>query len=235
MDGNGRWAQARGLPRAAGHKAGLESVRELMRGCEKHRIENLTLFAFSSENWRRPKSEVNVLMELFLSAIKDDLEEIAEKNIKLRFIGDITAFKMNLQEKIRQAESRTASNNGMYLNVAVNYGGRWDIAQAARKVSQQVAAGSLSVDDINADVFAKYLSLADSPEPELLIRTSGELRISNFLIWHLAYSELYFTDCLWPDFNQQELDKAIEWFGTRKRRFGRTAEQIDNQMEQLNA
>jgi undecaprenyl diphosphate synthase len=226
MDGNGRWARSRGLPRTAGHKAGLNAVQEVMRACEPHQILHLTLFAFSSENWRRPRTEVKLLMDLFVSTLKKELAELAAKDIRLKFIGDIDAFEPRLKQRIHQAEYETAGNNGMHLNIAVNYGGRWDIAQAARKIAHKVQEGELSPDDINADTFTDFLCLGDIPYPDLLIRTGGESRISNFLIWQLAYSELYFTDCLWPDFNRAELDRAIEWFNGRQRRFGKTPEQV---------
>jgi undecaprenyl diphosphate synthase len=226
MDGNGRWARSRGLPRTAGHKAGLNTVREVMRACEPHQIQNLTLFAFSSENWRRPKTEVKLLMDLFVTTLKKELAELVEKNIRVKFIGDTDAFEPRLKQRINQAEFETAGNTGMCLNIAVNYGGRWDIAQAARTIAYKIRAGELNPDDINADTFAGFLCLSDIPFPDLLIRTGGESRISNFLIWQLAYSELYFTDCLWPDFSRDEFDRAVEWYVGRQRRFGKTPEQV---------
>lgn len=235
MDGNGRWAQAKGLPRVAGHKEGLESVRSAIRSCQQYDIKHLTLFAFSSENWRRPKAEVSFLMELFVTAIKKELKELKERNVILRFVGDTSAFSNKLQRLIQEAEFQTAENTGLNVNVAVNYGGRWDIAQAARSIAGQVKAGELQLDDIDAELFAQHVCLSDIPEPDLLIRTSGELRISNFLIWQLAYSELYFTDCLWPDFRADEMTAAIEWFAGRKRRFGCTAEQMLDGMDQFSA
>ena len=238
MDGNGRWAQAKGLPRVAGHKEGLESVRSVISDCQKHNIDNLTLFAFSSENWKRPKKEVGFLMDLFISAIKKELNELIKKNIRIHFVGDTTAFNSKLQHQMQQAEFQTTTNTGMNLNIAVNYGGRWDVVQAVQRIAEQVKAGTLEPVSINTDVFAEYLCLSDIPEPDLLIRTSGESRISNFLIWQLAYSELYFTNCLWPDFRSEEFTRAIEWFGGRKRRFGCTAEQIADiadRVEEFNA
>ncbi|MBN1379444.1 MAG: di-trans,poly-cis-decaprenylcistransferase [Gammaproteobacteria bacterium] len=226
MDGNGRWARLRGLPRTAGHKAGLNAVQGVMRACEPHQIRHLTLFAFSSENWRRPRKEVNLLMDLFVTTIKKELAELVKKNICLKFIGDIDAFELRLKQRIRQAEYETANNDGLHLNIAVNYGGRWDITQAAKKMAQRVQDGELQVDDINTDTFAGFLCLNEIPYPDLLIRTGGESRISNFLIWQLAYSELYFTDCLWPDFNADELAKAVDWYAGRQRRFGETPEQV---------
>lgn len=226
MDGNGRWARSRGLPRTAGHKAGLNTVREIMRACEPYQIQNLTLFAFSSENWRRPKTEVKLLMDLFVTTLKKELTELVEKNIRVKFIGDTDAFEPRLKQRINQAEFETAGNTGMRLNIAVNYGGRWDIAQAARTIAFKIRAGEMNPDDINTDTFAGFLCLSDIPFPDLLIRTGGESRISNFLIWQLAYSELYFTDCLWPDFSRDEFDRAVEWYVGRQRRFGKTPEQV---------
>jgi undecaprenyl diphosphate synthase len=226
MDGNGRWAKGRGLPRNAGHKAGLESVFKVLQGCEQHRIENLTLFAFSSENWRRPKSEVRLLMDLFITTLNKEVNKLNEKNVRLRFIGDIEAFETRLRNSIRQAERQTESNTGLKLAIAANYGGRWDIAQAAAKVAADVSAGKISAADVTPELFGSYVSLSDSPEPDLLIRTGGECRISNFLNWQLAYTELYFTDCLWPDFGAEQLDQAVVWFTGRQRRFGQTPEQV---------
>ncbi len=235
MDGNGRWAKARGLPRTAGHKAGLKAVREVMQACEPYKIPNLTLFAFSSENWRRPKNEVKLLMDLFLTTIKKELSELIEKDVCVKFVGDTAAFEPRLQQRINEAQHETANNTGMRLNIAVNYGGRWDIAQAAKLLAYQVRDGELSPDDINVNTFANYISLSDIPDPDLLIRTGGEKRISNFLNWQVAYSELYFTDCLWPDFDRAELDLAIKWYAGRQRRFGKTSEQIQPLTEDSHA
>lgn len=235
MDGNGRWAKARGLPRTAGHKAGLNSVREVMRACEPHNISVLTLFAFSSENWRRPRNEVKLLMDLFLSTIKKELSELVENDIRVKFIGDTEAFEPRLRQRIEKAEYKTAQNSGLHLNIAVNYGGRWDIMQAAKTMAHQVRDGKLNPEDINTDTVANYLCLSELPDPDLLIRTGGESRISNFLNWQLAYSELYFTDCLWPDFNKEQLDLAIKWYVGRQRRFGKTPEQISQLAENSHA
>ncbi|HEX7027679.1 MAG TPA: polyprenyl diphosphate synthase [Gammaproteobacteria bacterium] len=226
MDGNGRWAKSHGLPRGAGHKAGIKAVHEVLRGCEEHHIPHLTLFAFSSENWRRPKSEVSFLMELFVSTLQKELDELVEKGIRLRFIGDVSAFEADLRHRILLAESKTCDNGKLFLNIAVNYGGRWDIAQAAARLARDVAEGRVDPEKIDADKFGQYVCLADMPEPDLLIRTGGEFRISNFLNWQLAYTELYFTSCLWPDFDQEELKKAVDWYDGRQRRFGKTPEQI---------
>ena len=227
MDGNGRWAKSRGLPRGAGHKAGIDSVHRVMTACERYKIQYLTIFAFSSENWRRPKSEVRMLMDLFISTLKKELNELIEKGVRLRFIGDIDAFEPNLRNWIQQAEIRTRDNTGLYLNIAVNYGGRWDIVQAAKKLSMDIQRGAVTVEKIDEQYFAGYLSLNELPEPDLLIRTGGESRISNFLNWQLSYAELYFTPCLWPDFDEEELGKAVVWYESRQRRFGKTPEQID--------
>jgi undecaprenyl diphosphate synthase len=226
MDGNGRWARARGLPRNAGHKAGLETVFKVLQGCEQHRIGNLTLFAFSSENWRRPKSEVRLLMDLFITTLNKEVGKLNEKNVRLRFIGDIDAFETRLRNSIRQAERQTENNTGLKLAIAANYGGRWDISQAAARIALDVNAGKIATADITPELFGGYVSLSDSPEPDLLIRTGGECRISNFLNWQLAYTELYFTDCLWPDFGAEQLEQAVVWFTGRQRRFGQTPEQV---------
>ncbi len=196
MDGNGRWAQSRGLLRGSGHKAGIRSVNRIMQGCHRHDIEHLTLFAFSSENWRRPKTEVGFLMDLFVTTIGKEISELVKNNVCLRFIGDVSAFDKRLQDSINDAVAKTADNTGLKLNLAVNYGGRWDIAQAAARIAAEVKVGQLEPADISAEKFADYVSMADMPDPDLLIRTGGEYRISNFLNWQLAYTELYFTECL---------------------------------------
>jgi undecaprenyl diphosphate synthase len=233
MDGNGRWAKSRGLPRNAGHKAGLESVFNVLQACERHQIENLTLFAFSSENWRRPKSEVRLLMDLFIATLNKELGKLNEKNVCLRFIGNIDAFEPRLRDSIRQAEQKTQQNTGLKLAIAANYGGRWDIAQAAARIAEDVRAGKLAPADVTPELFGGYVCLADVPEPDLLIRTGGECRISNFLNWQLAYTELYFTDCLWPDFGPEQLDQAVVWFTGRQRRFGQTPEQVAADTQRL--
>lgn len=226
MDGNGRWAQKRYLPRAAGHQAGVKTVRNIVDYCARHGIEVLTLFAFSSENWRRPKEEVSLLMGLFMATLQREVNKLDKNGIRLRFIGDRSAFSPQLQEKIVAGERQTEKNTGLTLVIAANYGGRWDMCQAMRKIAAMVKADELSVDDIDEQVISRQLSIADLPEPDLFIRTGGEKRVSNFLLWQLAYTELYFTDTLWPDFDQQCLEKAIEDFATRERRFGHTGEQI---------
>ena len=226
MDGNGRWARRRHLPRVAGHRAGVEAVRSVVRACGEKGIEALTLFAFSSENWRRPQEEVGVLMSLFMSTLDTQVRKLHENNIQLRIIGDRSAFSTALRERIADAETLTAGNSGLRLVVAANYGGRWDLAQAARSLARDVAAGRIRAEEIDETTLSSALSLADLPEPDLFIRTGGEQRVSNFLLWHLAYTELYFTDVLWPDFDRAAFDDAIASYAGRQRRFGRTSEQV---------
>lgn len=227
MDGNGRWARNRLLPRTAGHMAGVGSVRKAVEWCARKGVKALTLFAFSSENWRRPEQEVSVLMGLFLSTLEKETRKLHENNVRLRVIGDRTAFAPELQARIAAAEKLTAGNDGLNLVIAANYGGRWDIAQAARRLAERVQGGGIRAEDINPDLFQSELCLADLPEPDLFIRTGGERRISNFLLWQLAYTELYFTATLWPDFDEQELERAIDDYAGRQRRFGHTSEQVE--------
>jgi len=229
MDGNGRWAQNRGKPRHAGHRAGVETVREVMEVCGQRGVRILTLFAFSSENWRRPKTEVKMLMELFFTALNREVRRMKKRNVRLRIIGDISAFSDKLQKLIRDSERDTADNDGLLLQVAANYGGRWDITQAARKLAVRVAAGELRPEDITEEEMAASLSFPDVPDPDLFIRTGGEMRISNFLLWQCAYTELWFCDTLWPDFGERELLAAFRDFAGRQRRFGRIAEQVEEQ------
>ncbi|MBA3582340.1 MAG: isoprenyl transferase [Gammaproteobacteria bacterium] len=226
MDGNGRWAKRKGLPRNAGHKYGVDAVKHVMQACGKHQVEYLTLFAFSSENWRRPITEVTLLMELFLVTLSRELKGLQENNVCIRFIGDCAAFDAKLQKQMQDASLSTQNNTGLKLNIAVNYGGRWDITQAVQTVIKQVQAGKLSIDEISEQTLASYMSLADQPEPDLLIRTSGESRTSNFLIWQCAYTEIYFTDTLWPDFDEAAFSTALQWYAQRERRFGKTSEQL---------
>ncbi|NOY62237.1 MAG: di-trans,poly-cis-decaprenylcistransferase [Gammaproteobacteria bacterium] len=226
MDGNGRWAKKRMMPRVAGHRAGVEVVRRLVELCRSKGIEVLTLFAFSSENWRRPEQEVSLLMELFVSALKREASKLHKNGVRLKVIGDCTALNSKLQHQIEDAERLTAGNNKLTLVIAANYGGRWDITEAARQLARQVEAGGLKADQIDEARLAGCLSLADCPEPDLFIRTGGEQRISNFLLWQLAYTELYITDTLWPDFNESAFDSALSSFANRQRRFGRTGEQV---------
>jgi undecaprenyl diphosphate synthase len=226
MDGNGRWAKQRGLPRIAGHRAGVEAVRTVVKACSVKGIEALTLFAFSSENWRRPGTEVRLLMELFASALKQEVQRLHANNVRMRVIGDRSAFPGALQAAIEHAETLTRDNSGLTLVIAANYGGRWDIAQAAKRLAEEVAAGKLSAADIDADRLQSQMCLQDLPEPDLFIRSGGEQRISNYLLWQLAYTELYFTDCLWPDFDLHEFEAALGSYAQRQRRFGRTGEQV---------
>lgn len=228
MDGNGRWAEKKFMPRILGHRAGVKTVRKVVEYCVKEKIEVLSLFAFSSENWRRPKKEVNMLMELFMGTLQTQVDKLDKNNIKLRIIGDKSAFSEKLQEKIVQAEKQTENNDGLTLVVAANYGGRWDITQAFQKITEKIAAGELMAQDITESVINQHITTFELPEPDLFIRSGGEQRISNFLLWQLAYTEFYFTDTLWPDFDQALLAEAINSFKNRQRRFGHTGEQIIN-------
>jgi undecaprenyl diphosphate synthase len=228
MDGNGRWAKQRNQPRFFGHKAGVDAVRNVVKACAQRGIEVLTLFAFSSENWRRPKKEVSLLMELLYTALTREVSKLNDNNVRLRIIGDRSVFSDKLQKRLRESEQFTEQNTGLILVVAVNYGGRWDITQAARCVTEKALAGELRVSDITPELVGQYLSLSDLPEPDLFIRTGGEQRVSNFVLWQLAYSELFFTETLWPDFSAASLDEAIDSFSKRQRRFGRTGEQVEN-------
>jgi undecaprenyl diphosphate synthase len=227
MDGNGRWARQRGLPRIAGHKAGMETVRTIIKQCLAHNITTLTLFAFSSENWRRPQEEVSWLMELFMTALEREVSKLHKRGVRLLVIGDRTAFNRALQERIAKAEKLTANNDKMTLVIAANYGGRWDIAHTARNLAQQVADGLIVPQEITIDRFTKTISLGNLPEPDLFIRTGGEQRISNFLLWQLAYTELYFSPLLWPDFNDEAFIAALADYSQRQRRFGHTGDQIE--------
>ena len=226
MDGNGRWARGRGLPRPAGHKAGIAPVRMTIEQCGRRGIEALTLFAFSSENWRRPKDEVSTLIGLFLDALDREVAELHDKGVRLRFIGDRSTLSPRLLERMVAAETLTAANAGLRLQIAVSYGGRWDIRQAAQHLASACVAGSLKPEDIDESRLGGALALGDLPDPDLFIRTGGERRISNFLLWNLAYTELYFTDCLWPAFDVPELEAALAHFAGRERRFGRTSAQV---------
>ncbi|WP_026253900.1 polyprenyl diphosphate synthase [Legionella shakespearei] len=220
MDGNGRWAELRGLPRIEGHKAGVAAVKEMIRCCMEKKISCLSLFAFSSENWARPIDEVNFLMELFVQALQKELAELNAHGVKMRFTGDREVLAPALQQQMNEAEELTCANQQLILNVVMNYGGKWDITNATKKICQAVASGEMLLSDITEQVFEHYLDTYGLPEPDLFIRTSGELRISNFFLWQLAYTELYFTEVHWPDFNAQELELALASFGKRKRRFG---------------
>jgi undecaprenyl diphosphate synthase len=226
MDGNGRWAEARGLPRHAGHKEGVRPVRLCVEQCARREIGALTLFAFSSENWQRPAVEVGSLMQLFLDAIDREVEDLHRNGVRLRFIGDRQALSVKLQSRMAAGEELTAANHGLKLQVAVSYGGRWDILQAARKLAAAVASGALRVDAIDEASFARELALGDVPDPDLFIRTGGDHRISNFLLWNLAYTEIHVCDTLWPDFDLTHFEAALATFAGRERRFGLTREQL---------
>ena len=222
MDGNGRWAQRRALPRHLGHRAGAKAVRATVEGCARRGVEALTIFAFSSENWQRPQEEVTRLMELFVESIDKEVDELHRNGIRVRFIGDLSRLRAGLGAKIAAAESRTAANQRMTLFIAVSYGGRWDIVEAARRLAARAVTGEIKPEAIDETMFADQLQLAGAPEPDLFIRTGGESRISNFLLWNLAYSELYFCDTLWPDFDDAALDAALLFYASRVRRFGLT-------------
>ncbi|WP_087022905.1 isoprenyl transferase [Thaumasiovibrio subtropicus] len=226
MDGNGRWAQARGKARVFGHKAGVDAVRKTVSEASRLGIEVLSLFAFSSENWRRPEDEVSVLMELFITVLGREVKRLHKNNIQLRVVGDVSRFSKRLQNKIEEAQNLTANNRGMVLNICANYGGQWDIVQAAQAVARKVQTGELTPDDIQETDIAQHLTMADLPNVDLMIRTSGECRISNFMLWQAAYAELYFTDLFWPDFDERALQDALYWFVHRERRFGCTGEQV---------
>jgi len=228
MDGNGRWAKKRFLPRVAGHKSGVEAVRAVIKACMARGIEYLTLFAFSSENWRRPAEEVSFLMSLFMSALENEAQRLHEAGVRVRVVGDLSRFDVKLVEMIKRCESLTAANTRLNLTIAANYGGRWDILQA---VSRMLATHPDKHADFSESDLAPYLSMAYAPEPDLFIRTGGEQRISNFLLWQLAYSEFYFTELLWPEFNAAALDEAIASYQNRERRFGRTSEQLQGGQE----
>ncbi|CCQ09620.1 Undecaprenyl pyrophosphate synthetase [Pseudoalteromonas luteoviolacea B = ATCC 29581] len=226
MDGNGRWAQARNHPRVYGHKKGVDAVRSAVQFCSKLGVSSLTLFAFSSENWRRPEDEVSTLMELFLFVLTKEVKKLHKNNVKLTIIGDLSKFPANLQQKVIDGETLTRDNTGLHLNIAANYGGRWDITHAAAELAKEVAEGKLRPSEITEDAISKKLSMAEQPELDLLIRTGGDLRISNFLLWQAAYAELYFTQTLWPDFDEAAFAEAIACYVSRERRFGCTGEQI---------
>jgi len=228
MDGNGRWAKKRNRPRSVGHQAGLKALKKTIRHCVRLGVGTLTIFAFSSENWNRPAGEVSRLMEIFLRALDREVEELHRNGVCVRFIGDLTAFKPALQTRMSAAQSLTAGNDRLIANVAVNYGGRWDIVQAAKRIASAVVEGYLSLDTVDEKQFGHYMALAESADPDLLIRTGGEMRISNFLLWQSAYTELYFTPVLWPDFDEHSLDEAIAAFQARERRFGRTGDQVQD-------
>ncbi|MEL6199277.1 MAG: polyprenyl diphosphate synthase [Pseudomonadota bacterium] len=221
MDGNGRWARRRGLPRHLGHRAGVKAVRATVRRCGELGIDYLTLFAFSSENWSRPRDEVVGLMKLFLDALQREVAELHENNVRLRFIGDLSRLSERLRRGMQDAERLTRENSGLSLQIAIGFGGRWDIVEAARELAKRAQSGTLDPAELEERHLSESLSLAGCPDPDLMIRTGGEQRISNFLLWHAAYAELFFCDTLWPDFDADALEQALAWFGSRERRFGR--------------
>lgn len=232
MDGNGRWAKKRNRPRSVGHQAGLKALKKTIRHCVRLGVKTLTVFAFSSENWNRPANEVSRLMELFLKALDKEVGELHKNGVCVRFIGDLTALKPAIQTRMTAAQSLTAGNDRLVANVAINYGGRWDVVQACKRIAKDVAEGKLCLDEVDEAQYGHYTALAESADPDLLIRTGGEMRISNFLLWQTAYTELYFTPVLWPDFDEQALDEAIAAYQARERRYGYTSEQLK---ETLNA
>lgn len=225
MDGNGRWANKRHLPRAAGHKAGVNATRRIVENCARSNIQALTIFAFSSENWNRPEAEVSSLMALFITTISAEVKKLHKKNVCVKFIGDRSRFSEKLQSSINQSEALTETNTGLRLNIAANYGGRWDVVNACKLLLAEVESNKKMIDEIDEDLFASFVTLSDIPAPDLFIRTGGEQRISNFLIWQLAYTELYFVDTLWPDFSDDDFSAALSWFAGRQRRFGKTGQQ----------
>lgn len=226
MDGNGRWANKRHLPRVAGHKAGVNATRKIVENCAIAKIESLTIFAFSSENWNRPEAEVSSLMALFITTISAEVKKLHKKNVCVKFIGDRSRFSEKLQDSINESERLTIDNTGLHLNIAANYGGRWDVVNACKSLIEKVGSSEVSAQDIDEDLFDSLVSLNDCPPPDLFIRTGGEQRISNFLIWQLAYTELYFVDTLWPDFSDKDFAAALDWFAGRQRRFGKTGQQV---------
>lgn len=230
MDGNGRWAKRQFLPRIAGHKAGLEVVRKIAKACAEKGVEVLTLFAFSTENWQRPKQEVNALLELFFNALDREVKKLHENNVQLRVIGSDARFSPELKTRILAAQQLTAKNTGLKLVIAFDYSGQWDITQATKQLAEKVAQGQLKPDEITPQLIEQHLSTFGLPEPDLFIRTSGEQRISNFLLWQIAYTELYFTNAHWPDFSAAVLEDALQYFASRERRFGCTSEQINEQV-----
>ena len=227
MDGNGRWAEQNGLSRSAGHKAGVKTLRNLIEHAVQLELTTITVYAFSRENWQRPKKEVQLLLELFISSIESEVKDLHENNIKLNFIGETDKFSDKLKKSMDESESLTSGNSKLTLNVALIYSGRWDIYYALLSIIDEVVSQKISVSEIDEKLINKKLSLADYDEPDLLIRTGGEKRLSNYLLWQIAYTELYFTDVLWPDFNPNQFNLAFEWYAKRQRRFGKTSKQIE--------
>lgn len=230
MDGNGRWAKQKNLPRVAGHKAGAKAVEEVIKACGDEKIEILTLFAFSSENWGRPIEEINYLMELFLKTLQKQTPILYKNNVQLRVIGDYSRFNPKLQKSIVESQKITKDNSGLKLIIAANYSGRWDILNAMQQIAKQVEEKQIRSTEITAELFKRQLCISDLPEPDLLIRTSGELRISNFMLWQFAYTEFFFTETLWPDFSADELKKALNSYANRQRRFGLISEQLESEI-----
>ena len=227
MDGNGRWARKRAMPRHMGHRAGVTAVRKIVETAARRGVDYLTLFAFSSENWKRPREEVSKLMGLFVEALQREVDELHRNNVRLEFIGARAELAAKLRDMIAGAEGQTRNNSGLRLQVAVAYGGRWDIVQATQALARQVAAGTLRASEIDDAAIAGQLALAGIPDPDLLTRTGGEQRISNFLLWNLAYAELFFCDTLWPDFDEPQFDRALEFYAQRERRYGHTGDQVE--------
>jgi len=226
MDGNGRWAKSKGFPRIAGHTEGVESVRDIVETCGQLGVRYLTLYAFSTENWKRPKEEVSLLMRLLMRALRDETDRLNKKNVRVYTIGDISTLPAEVRDELKDAIEKTKGNTGLHLLLALSYSGRWDIATAVRRIAAEARDGQLTPDNIDENVISRYLSTESIPDPDLLIRTSGEFRISNFLLWQLAYSEIYISDVHWPDFRRNNLYEAIQNYQKRERRFGMTSEQI---------
>ncbi len=227
MDGNGRWAQKKGNQRIFGHKNGVKAVREIVEGAGEIGIKYLTLYAFSTENWNRPKPEIDALMTLLISTINAEIENLLKNNVRLLTIGDINGFPDNVRSKLKETKEKTSRNTGLNVVLAISYSARWEILNAVKNIAHEVESGRLSAQDIDNDIFKSFMNTANIPDPDLLIRTSGELRLSNFLLWQLAYAELYFTKVLWPDFRREDLYEAILDFQSRERRFGKTSKQIE--------
>jgi undecaprenyl diphosphate synthase len=228
MDGNGRWAKKRGLPRVAGHKRGVDTVKDIVKACVQLGVKYLTLYTFSTENWKRPKDEVSTLMRLLVSTLRREVDELNENDVRLATIGELSALPVEVQNELEDSIQKTKNNNALVLNLALNYSGRWELLNAIKKIAQLTADGSLNVDEINEEYIARFLNTCDIPDPDLLIRTSGEFRVSNFLLWQIAYTEFFITDVYWPEFSRQNLYEAIRSFQKRERRFGKVSEQLKN-------
>ena len=226
MDGNGRWAEQNGLTRSAGHRAGVKTLRNLIEYAAQLQLTTITVYAFSRENWQRPKKEVELLLDLFISSLESEVKDLHDNNIKLNFIGEIDEFSEKLKNSMNESELLTSKNSKLTLNIALNYSGRWDICNALLSIIDDITSKKITKNEINEELINKKLSLADYNEPDLLIRTGGERRLSNYLLWQIAYTEMYFTDILWPDFNTDQFDLALAWYAKRQRRFGKTSEQI---------